>query len=222
MPPRAAVLILIVAGVLSAAPAAAQDAWSPTRVVQVSVDEPQPDPPGPYVIDVRGVISGLPQSAGFFPTLPADTVVPSRGLGFDLGAHVYIFTLGRSRVGVGANVIRVLGRTASAAATLPAVERTFTALTPQISFNFGTEDGWSYLSAGYGTGQVETSAEPPTGPELTRDSGRVGSINYGGGARWFLAARMAFGFDVRFHRLSAGSATPGATLVAASVGLSLR
>lgn len=208
MPPRAAGSILIIAGVLCGAPASAQ--------------EPVSEPPGPYVIDVRGVVSGLPKSEGFPPTVPTDTVLPSRGFGFDVGAHVYLFSFGCSRVGVGANVVRVRGRAVSGVATLPSVEGTFTALAPQVSFNFGTEEGWSYLSAGYGTGQVEMTADPSTSPARTRDSGRLGSINYGGGARWFLVARVAFGFDVRFHRLSAGSATPGATLVAASVGLSLR
>lgn len=208
VPPRASVSFLIITGVLCGAPASAQ--------------EPAPNPPGPYVIDARGVVSGLPTSDGFLPVVPTDTALPSRGFGFDLGAHVYLFGFGRSRVGVGANVIRVRGRAVSDMATLPSVEGTFTALAPQVSFNFGTEEGWSYLSAGYGTGQVEMTAAPSTAPARTRDSGRLGSINYGGGARWFLVARVAFGFDVRFHRLSAGSATPGATLVAASVGLSVR
>ena len=56
-----------------------------------------PGKPGPYVIDVRGVTSGIPASPGLYPDLGDQYVVPARGFGFDVGAHVYLFSLGPAR-----------------------------------------------------------------------------------------------------------------------------
>src|SRR5262249_51306031 len=190
---------------------------------------------------------------------------PSRGFGFDVGGHVYTRKFGAARVGLGASFVWARGtastvptapaagsRTGSTAApALPDVESRLTAIAPQVSLNFGTADGWSYISAGVGRGSVETRSIPRgTGATMgvpgtdattgvpgtdgtvslpeTRSSGGVMSINMGGGARWFLGRHVAFGFDVRFHRLSPGSGgadspgTPRATFFVASAGLSLR
>ena len=38
-----------------------------------------------------------------------------------------------------------------------------------------------------------------------RDSGRLNGWNAGGGARWFLTSHLAFTFDLRLHRVGAGS-----------------
>lgn len=167
-------------------------------------------PPGPYVIDLRGALAAIPDDVVYFPTLSTGSAIPARGFGFDVGGHVYPLRLGLSRVGFGASFMRVRGTVEDVAATV-------TTLAPQISFNFGTRAGWSYLSAGYGTAEVRTLADG----DLT-EPGRVSAINVGGGARWFLKARLAVGFDIRFHRLGAGDETPGTTLMGASVGFSLR
>ena len=66
-----------------------------------------PAPPGPYVIDVRGLTSAIPQDAGFFPSVPAGTSVPSRGSGIEVGAHVYLMRFGPARLGIGASALRV-------------------------------------------------------------------------------------------------------------------
>ena len=63
-------------------------------------------PPGPWVLDVRGVTSPVPTDAGFYPPLAA-TSVPSRGFGADFGAHVYLWSLKLARIGFGANVVIV-------------------------------------------------------------------------------------------------------------------
>lgn len=177
--------------------------------------EPAPEPPGPYVIDLRGAVAGIPNGTAFFPTVPlTDTAaIPARGFGFDVGAHVYPFRLGVARIGVGANLMRVRGSLSDPAE----VSAIVTTLAPQLSFNFGSRSGWSYLSAGYGGGEVNSDAEDGPGR-----SGRVSAINVGGGARWFLSDHVAFGFDIRFHRLGAGDTTPSARVFGASVGLSLR
>jgi hypothetical protein len=89
------------------------------------------------------------------------------------------------------------------------VTTTVTTATGELSFNFGTASGWSYLSAGYGRGQV-------------RETGWVASQHFGGGARWFVAERLAVGFDLRFHRLSAGATTPSTMPFVIAAGVSVR
>jgi hypothetical protein len=199
---------------------------------------PAPAPPGPYVFDVRAVLGGFPADPSFFPPVPAGTVVPSRGFGIDLGGHVYLFRIGPARLGVGVNVVRLRHTTSPPEPdgptgtsppprTIPDVDATLTALAPQVSFNFGSADGWSYLSAGMGTAHM-TTATSETLASGERNTGRLSAINVGGGARWFRNRHMAFAFDVRFHLVSARPepiprlGTPKTTLVLASVGLSLR
>lgn len=188
-------LLAAVALVLTAVPAAAQ----------------APDPVAGYVVDLRGSTSGLPKESTFFPAIPADTVIPARGFGFDVGGHVYVLSLGPSRIGLGAGYLRTRG-------TTPAVITSVSVLAPQLSVNFGTINGWSYLSAGLGRGWITTTTRGDTGT-ASAESDPLGAVNYGGGARWFLARRLGVGFDVRFHRLSGPPAT---SFLAAAVGFSLR
>lgn len=238
--PRLAAGCVLWLGMLAGTPAAAQIAT--------------PDPPGPYVIDLRMGTSAIPQNASFFPPVPEATIIPSRGYGGDVGAHIYLMRLGASRLGFGANLLRVRGTTSpeapdsdSASATTtppmppahptsPDIHATLTTIAPQVSFNFGAAEGWSYLSAGLGLARLTTGSsafeEDRSGTDLTPAqslaSGSRSSINVGGGARWFVKARLAFSFDVRVHIVSAGAeqdtspATPGMTLLAVSAGISVR
>jgi hypothetical protein len=198
--------------VLAAGPAAAQTA----------------SPPGPWVLDIRGVTSPVPTDAAFYPPL-ATAFVPSRGFGVDVGAHLYLFNLGLSRIGFGANLV---GLRASAVAPVQVADGEASASTPQrvtlnmwmvapqVSANFGSRDGWSYLSAGIGPTSVDTkTANVLPGRQ---ESGRLRSVNFGGGARWFIKPRLAFGFDLRAHQIAAGSVTPKTTVFAVSAGLSVR
>jgi hypothetical protein len=237
-------------GVLLASPAAAQD--------------DAPGPPGPFVVDVRGAFSSLSTDRRLSALLPSAANPPTRGLGLDIGVHVYPVSIGPARVGFGAAIVRAAGERApvegraatsstSAVAALPGVSTTFTALVPQVSLNFGSDSGWSYLSAGVGrssvrneilpapgmvttgagstgTGTTSTDANGATASSETTtadtimDSGGLTTINIGGGARWFAKQHLAFTFDVRFHRLPAGSLgdATATTLIVASVGVSLR
>jgi hypothetical protein len=165
-----------------------------------------PGPPGPYfVVDVRGATSGIPTSIGLYPTVPEGGQVPSRGFGYDAGAHVYLFNLGGVRVGLGANVIGIRGTAADADATMQIVA-------PQLSFNFGTSDGWSYLSLGAGTARVDAE-----------ETGSSSAINAGGGARWFIKRHLGVGFDIRLHRIAAdGNIMGESTAFAVSVGFSVK
>jgi hypothetical protein len=207
--------------------------------------------PGPYVIDLHGVMSGLPSGSAFHPVLPVNTLVPRRGFGLGAGAHVYLVKLGPARLGVGVEIARARGTamtpptttstittatTSSSATATPALiaaspidtATTVTLVTPQVSFNFGARDGWSYLSGGYGSAQIHGAASgqltaPATGAAtLVRDEGRAAAVNYGGGARWFIREHVAVGFDLRFHRIAAVGMQPGTRVFALSVGLSVR
>jgi hypothetical protein len=223
MPHRAA--LTLAALVWLAVPAAAQG--------------PPPDPPGPYAVDLRGSLGGFPRASTFFPPVPTGTVVPTRGFGVEVGGHVYLFSLGPARLGVGVSAMRVRHKTSPAAPPstgtartqapriVPDVEATLTTLAPQVSFNFGTEDGWSYLSVGYGRARVNT-ATSGTATAGVRENGPLDAIDIGGGARWFRSRHLAVTFDVRFHILAAKAsdpplaATPRSTVLTAGAGISLR
>ncbi|HKE83178.1 MAG TPA: hypothetical protein VKB50_05470 [Vicinamibacterales bacterium] len=178
-----------------------------------------PGPPGPFVIDLRGATSGLPVDVALYPDHTGTTTsststttstestsfnVPSRGWGFDVGAHFYPFSLGPTRVGFGASFMEVRGTAADAELVMQVVA-------PQLSFNFGTSNGWSYLSAGFGPARLDADRTFNTQ-----------AINAGGGARWFLNNHLAIGFDIRGFQLAATGAFPKTTKVAVSAGLSLK
>ena len=208
---RRAAAWVVVAVVVTTAPAAAQTTSRP----------------GPWVVDIRGVTSPVPTDPTFYPPLDS-ALVPARGFGLDVGGHVYVFDFGPARVGFGANVIFVRA-TAS-----PTVERaedgsripvqrlslSMRMIAPQISLNFGSRDGWSYLSAGLGAGSVNVEATDVSAGR--HESGLLRSINFGGGARWFITPRMAFGFDLRAHKMAAGAETPKTSVFAVGAGLSIR
>jgi hypothetical protein len=167
---------------------------------------------------VRGTTISLPQDPSFYPPVSSSTAVPSRGWGIDAGAHVYPFQLGAARVGIGGMLLRARGTVSFE--NQPDVAALLTAIAPQVSVNFGSRAGWSYLSAGIGRAQIMTKVA-----QRLLDSGTRTAMNIGGGARWFAKSRLAFSFDVRFHMVRAGGdvmPTPGTTLVAASAGISLR
>jgi hypothetical protein len=207
---------LAVAGVMAAAVVAAAPAAGQTTSA-----------PGPWVVDVRAATSGVPNDVSFYPTLTS-AFVPARGYGIDLGGHVYVFTLGPARVGLGASMMIIRSSGSAPAATedpvpTQGVTLTLRTVAPRISFNFGSREGWSYLSAGAGVASVTTRTEEVSPGR--RESGQLRSLNVGGGARWFITPRMAFGFDVRAHRVAgAGGSnpTPPWTVMAIGAGLSLR
>ncbi len=201
-------LMVIVCG----APAMAQT--DPPTTTPLVVSWPR------VVVDVRGATGGMPSESTFYPPLPEDTLVPARGFGFDAGAHVYGGTIGPARLGYGANVlvVRATQTVTSAVARLVA---------PQVSFNFGGPRGWSYVSGGVGVATISGRLADRVGLiDLEQDSGALMAFNVGAGARWFFLSRMAFTFDLRFHRYGAGgdedAPTPAGTVGSASVGLSFR
>ena len=81
-------------------------------------------------------------------------------------------------------------QTVDSQAVARAVTERLTSVTPQISFNFGTGDGWSYISGGIGP--TIWSVVPEGRAALPPDEERLQTINYGGGARWFVKPHLAF------------------------------
>ncbi len=190
-----------------------------------------PPPIGPFVFDVRGSFPKFvtdPQLADSRGLSPNE--LPGRGLGLDLGAHVYLFTWRAITFGLGGQLTLARSHESPpevSGVTLgrPVTER-FTSIVPQLSFNFGTGNGWSYISGGMGPARwlLVPDGEQPT----AADEERLTTINYGGGARWFTKPRLAFTLDVRFHAIAPGTAqrgfpgSPRTTMLIMGAGISIR
>jgi len=204
-------------------------------------------PIGRFVADLQVTSSGLPTAEGWTPAVPQGTEVPSRGIGLQGGAHVFLSQFRWGRLGLGAAWMIGRGSTSApgpekpvagqpppppAPAVIPDVATRISSVTPQVSLNFGHSLGWSYLSAGYGlTSVTSTRTAVPAGavaaaaPAATLESGKMGAINFGGGARWFINDRIGVGFDLRWHRLppvSDRGFSGRASLLTAAVGLSIK
>jgi hypothetical protein len=158
--------------------------------------------------------------------------LPGIGIGGNAGVHLYPFRWRAVTVGIGgqltvARAHRTPETGAGQAALSPVTER-FTSIAPQLSFNFGTGDGWSYLSGGISTSTW--SVVPDGGASLPGDDEALKTINYGGGARWFAKSHVAFSFDVRFYAINpgtsngspSGAGSPRTTMVIAGAGLSVK
>ncbi len=187
------------------------------------------DPPpaiGPVVVDLRGILPkftedlALAQSRGL-----ASSDLPGRGIGIEAGAHVYPLGLGVATVGLGGQITLV--RSGSAAKEpSPAVTARFTALASQISLNFGTGDGWSYISGGFGASRW--SIVPEGGEPRVADEAWVRTFDYGGGARWFRKPHVAFHIDVRVHAIDPGPVqvqlrrSPRTNLLIIGAGISIK
>ena len=181
----------------------------------------EPGPPGPWVVDLRGVTVPLPSDSRFLPGLASGTVVPGRAFGFDVGARWFGKALGPARIAVGVDATWARGTTVESR-TSPRVLETFVRVTPDVSFNFGTRNGWSYLSLGGGVARVAGRIERAGVTTALESSGAVPEVHGGAGARWFMSDHLAVGFDLRLHQLFAGSHTPPSSRFAVSAGLSLR
>src|SRR5262245_45882451 len=131
---------LVCSALTLAVPAAAQD------------DVDKPPPIGPFAVDVRGTFPPFPtdvQQLADSRNLLSIAELPGRGLGLDLGAHVYPFRWRAITVGFGGHLMIARAHQTpdpSVGADLRPVSTRFVSLSPQLSLNFGTGRGWSYLS----------------------------------------------------------------------------
>jgi len=110
--------------------------------------------------------------------------------------------------------------------TFASVSERLTSGDAQVSFNFGSAHGWSYLSGGIGrsqwsivpAGQAATSADAETLP----------TANYGGGAHWSIKRYLGFSIDVRLYEIQPGTPTsigpgsPRTRLLVVGAGLFLK
>jgi hypothetical protein len=220
---RAAVVSSVVWIVLAAPVARAQD--PPPKI-------------GPFVVDFHASVPRFPANANLAES--RDVIIaelPGRGLGVQIGATVYPLRWRAVTFGVGGELATSRARKAAvegqaATATTPAIaslratEEKFTSLSPQLSFNFGTGYGWSYISGGLS--RATWSLVPADRAAFPSDKAKLKTINYGGGARWFMKPHLAFSFDVRFYAINPGApylnfpGSPRTRLMVIGAGLSVK
>ena len=182
------------------------------------------EPIGLYAFDLRGSFVPFTRNADladrFGFTAPE---TPGPGFGFDAGAHLYPLRWRGITFGIGAGFHSSFadqGRSEPAPdpeeepLALPSVRKGFTSVSSQVSLNFGTRDGWSYVSVGLGRSRLGLRA---LDGEASRPTG-VHTLSYGGGARWFNRPHLAFSLDARFYALR----SPRMTVVVISIGASFK
>lgn len=213
------------------------------------------EPIGRYIIDLRGSSVGLGRNEELARVrrLRPDQL-PARGIAVDLGGHLYFLRLGPVTFGIGASILSTSAQqpvvepmseeqppgrfnpfipqqptTDDEEEMEPLIEgipvtSRFTAISPQITFNFGHRNGWSYVGGGLGTSRLNVYPQQPATP-VQRGSR---TLNYGGGARWFLTPNVALSLDLRFfaispiEQLGEQPGSPRQTLMAANIGVSVR
>jgi hypothetical protein len=191
------------------------------------------DPPPPLprvVVDLQGLVPVFPNDAAQLAESRGLSVteLPGAGLGGRAGAHVYLIKYRGITLGVGGEVL--IGRSSSAPAEgstglVPVAER-LTAAASQVSFNFGSGQGWSYLSGG--VGRTRWSVHPSGQAEISADTESLPTVNYGGGARWFIKPHLAFSLDARIFEIQPGRPTqfgpgsPRTRLFVFGAGISLK
>jgi hypothetical protein len=195
---------------IDAAPAAAQ------------ASDPDRQPIGRFAVDARFVSARYTDDPGLATFLDVTREnLAKRGLGVVFGGHVYPLRIGKHLAfGLGGEMMFSRGSKTLTPETDddeeepvdgPTVTARLSAVSPQVSLNFGGRDGWSYLSGGIGWTTFSSEVKNETGAPATsaEDAPRTSTINYGGGARWFMKSHVAFSFDVRFYaiRPQAGTAT---------------
>jgi len=190
-----------------------------------------PPPPLPRVVfDLHGLVPVFPNDANQLAGSRGLTVteLPGAGLGIRAGAHVYVLKYKVITLGLGGEVMlgKSGGTPAGVSAGLVAVDERLLTMAPQVSFNFGSGHGWSYLSGGMG--RSRWSLHPSGAAGTAADIESLPTVNYGGGARWFAKAHLAFSLDVRIYEIQPGTpvsgrpGSPRTRLFTVGAGLSLK
>jgi hypothetical protein len=168
------------------------------------------EPIGPFVADARITWARFKEDAAIASAIAVSAAnLPTRGLGLVLGGHWYPLRRTGVALGLGGELLsardsRTLKPTTADSENGPTVETRLSSISPQISFNFGKRDGWSYISGGMGSARLTAErTDQPLG-----DGARARTINYGGGARWFTKKHLAVSVDLRFYSISAQPAEP--------------
>ena len=195
-----------------------------------AIAQPTAGPIPRFAVDARGSLARFKQDTAVASALQVDsTNLPTFGLGVTVGGHVYVLRTRKITIGLGGEM--VLARDSSTvnveagAEEGPTVTTKLSGFAPQISFNFGRDEGWSYISGGLGTARMTTERSDLTVPGTPS---RTKMLNYGGGARFFNTPHLAFTFDIRFYSISAREATttvpgyPRAKFMVLSAGVAFK
>jgi hypothetical protein len=190
-----------------------------------------PPPVGPLVIDVHGVVPRLGTESDLGPSRGLlEQQLPGTGYGVDIAAHFYPYRWRSVTLGVGGRVLAARARSgissSDLATDLPGVTETYLAAAPELSFNFGTGNGWSYISGGLGRARWSVVADGQALADIDRELLRI--VHYGAGARWFAKRHVAFAVDVRFYQNEPGTpradrpATPRSSHMMLAAGVSFK
>jgi hypothetical protein len=193
----------------------------------------EPPPPIPRVaVDVHATVPRFPANQTLASSRGRNLAeLPGSGLGADIAVNVYPIKWKAVTFGLGGHVMtsrahRTPAAPADSTEIFYPVTEHFTYLGPQLSFNFGTGAGWSYLSGGISASRW--SVVPDGFNRLPSDDERLKTIDYGGGARWFIKPHVAFSFDVRFYAINPGTpngvlpGSPRTTLLVIGAGVSIK
>lgn len=209
-------------------------AWAIACAAATVIAQDVPDdklPIARYVFDARVDFPKFKQDAAIANAIGAGVLnLPTRGFGVVAGAHWYPLHVGIMTLGVGGEWVsarrsRTLNTGTKEVPLDVTVNTRFSTLAPQISFNFGSRNGYSYISGGMG--KANFTSERKDKPVPDPESGSK-TINYGGGARWFAKKHLAVSVDVRFYAINPQFSTatrpgyPRMTLVAMSAGIAIR
>jgi Outer membrane protein beta-barrel domain len=192
-------------------------------------------PIGKFVVDARGSFARFKEDVAVADGIDVDAEnLPTRGLGIAAGAHWYPLRYSKITFGLGGEILLARDRrTVTTTSTTtpptvtegPTVTTRLSAIAPQLSFNFGHGQGWSYISGGIGWARITSEVESAP---FNETAARTRAINYGGGARWFTGPHLAFTFDVRFYAISPRTATatlpsyPRTKVLVIGAGVSLK
>ena len=205
--------------------------------IATPVSAEQKEPIGRFALDLRGIFARHKKEPIVADALGVDSAnLPNRSFGLAAGAHVYPFRAGKIAFGFGGEFAMARGSSSikipgpgQTVTEGPVVQRHFRSFAPEVSLNFGHRNGWSYISGGmFGRAKLYAEGEvKPATPAAMRDT-----VNYGGGARWFMKSHLAFSVDIRWYSISAGPEAPSdvvprfvqpkTTLLVISGGISIK
>jgi hypothetical protein len=171
--------------------------------------QPTTGPIPRFVLDARGSLARFKQDSALSTALQVDLEnLPTMGLGVTLGGQLYVLRSRKITIGIGAEMLVARDSRSldvdEGETPAPTVTTKTSGFAPQISLNFGRDEGWSYLSAGLGSARMTSERDDQT---VTGSPSRTRMLNYGGGARWFNTPHLAFTFDLRFYAISPREAT---------------
>ena len=201
--------------------------------IATPVSAEQKEPIGRFALDLRGIFARHKKEPTVAEALGVETVnLPQRSIGLSAGAHVYPFRAGKIAFGFGGEFAMARGSSSikipgpgQTVTEGPVVQRHFRSFAPEVSLNFGHRNGWSYISGGmFGRSTLYLDrTDAPASNVPTR-----GTINYGGGARWFINEHVAFSADFRWYSVAELPAQTGlvaqprTTLLVLSGGIALK